>query len=184
MVKITHSIKNLFTGLIGMAGLILSFAGVAFQQIFPWVKFKSDRFLLPRFVEGQKYWEWVYYQLSPFIVQYSSETGESVTTWFYRVNMTITGVICLIGIVTGCIGIVFIKRKTTLTGGLVIIFSMITFATSLPGVYPNFSWGLGAKFTFYGALIIILSAVIGKVVDINEKNREYVSSLLKIWNEE
>ena len=183
MVNITYSIINLFTGLTGMAGLILSFAGVTFQQFVPWIKFKNDRFLLPRFVEGQKYWEWVYYQISPFIVQISSETGESVTTWFYSVYMTITGVICLIGIVTGCIGIVFNKRKTTLTGGLVIIFSMITFATGLPGVYPNFSWGLGAKFTFYGSILTILSAATGKVIDINEKNKEYIS-LLKIWKEE
>jgi len=181
MVKITYTITNIIAGLIGTVGLILSFMGIAFQQFFPWVKFKSDRFLLPRVREGEKFWEWVYYRLSPFIVHYSSETGETVTTWFYRLNMTITGVIGLIGIVVGCVGIALKMRKLTFAGGLTIVFSMITFATSLPGVYPSFAWGLGAKLTFYGAIVIIASAAVGVFFDTSEKNREYVARLIKAW---
>ena len=181
MVKISNKITGLLASISGIGGLILSFLGLTFQQYFPWVKFKSDRFLLPRFREGEVFWEWVYYELSPFILHYNSETGESMTSWFYRLNMTVTGVIGLIGIVVGCVGIALKMRKLTFAGGLTIVFSMITFATSLPGVYPSFAWGLGAKLTFYGALAVIASAAVGVFFDTSEKNREYVARLMKAW---
>ena len=179
--KITHSKINVVSSLTGVCGALLAFLGIVYQQMYPWVTFKTDHFLFPRYRTGEKFWEWMYYQLSPFILRYRSESSTTVTTWFYRTNMTATGAICLIGIALSVVGILFKKRKTTVGGGVIIIFSMILFATSLPGVYPSFSWGLGAKFTFYGALIILLSAVSGIMTDVDEKNRNEVRALLTFW---
>jgi hypothetical protein len=95
--------------------------------------------------------------------------------------MTVTGAICLIGIALSVASIFFKNRKTTVGGGVIIIISMILFSTSLPGVYPSFSWGLGAKFTFFGALIIVLSAVLGIMIDNDERNRYEVRTLLNTW---
>jgi hypothetical protein len=181
MVKISYKITGLLANISGIGGLILSFIGLTFQQYFPWVKFKSDRFLLTRFREGEVFWEWIYYELSPFILHYNSETGEIMTNWFYRVNMTVTGVICAMGIVLSLMGIALSRKKVTLAGGLVIVFSMIAFATSLPGVYPNFNWGWGAKATFYGALLIMLSAALRTIYENGVRNEEYLSSLIKLW---
>jgi hypothetical protein len=179
--EITHSKINVVSVLTGVSGALLAFLGIVYPQLYPWVTFKTDHFLLPRYRTGEIFWEWVYYQLSPFLLKYRSETSTTVTTWFYRTNMTVTGAICLIGIALSVASIFFKNRKTTVGGGVIIIISMILFSTSLPGVYPSFSWGLGAKFTFFGALIIVLSAVLGIMIDNDERNRYEVRTLLNTW---
>jgi hypothetical protein len=179
--KIDISKLNILNGSIGVAGLLLSFVGISFQQFFPWTSFKTDHFLLPRVIEGERYWEWVYYQLSPFILTYRSETGPSVSIWFYRINMTISGLICLIGIGVSIVGILFKKRKTAILGSILVVFSNIIFATSLPGIYPYFTWELGVKFTFYGAIMMLCSALLGIRLDMVEEDYEYVFELKQKW---
>jgi len=179
--NIKHSKLNVVSSLTGAGGALLAFLGIVYPQLYPWVTFRSSRFLLPRYQAGETFWEWVHYQLSPFLLRFRPETSTTVTTWFYRTNMTVTGTICLVGIALSVVSILYKNRKTTIWGGVIIILSMILFATSLPGVYPSFSWGLGAKFTFFGALIIVLSAVSGIMIDIDERNRNEVKELLGTW---
>jgi hypothetical protein len=179
--KKRYSIYYSFFTLVGIFGAIWTFIGVSFPMSFPWITFKSDHFLLPRYIPGEVYWEWVYYELSPFLLKYSSETGISVSTWMYRINMVLVGLICFIGIVVSVISLMYRKPKITILGGGLIILSMIFFGISLPGVYPNFSWGLGAKYTFYGALIIIISAIANITIDIDIKNREMKNKLIDFW---
>ena len=95
--------------------------------------------------------------------------------------MTAAGVICCIGTGIGVIGVVLMKRKLSIFSVGVIIFSMIFFGTSLPGVYPYFSWAEGAQNTFYGAMIILLSAFLGMSFDYYIMNRNVVSEIVEKW---
>lgn len=177
------SITTIGANIIGYIGVISSFVGITFQNIFPWITFKSDRFLLPRYREGLKYWEWVYYQLSPFYLKIKSETDLSISTFFYRENMTAIGIFCIIGIGISLVSIFLRKRKLTIFGGMLIIISMIFFSISLPGAYPNFAWGPGAKSTFIGAFLILISAIFGIFHDNIRRNKEYKNSLIEIWED-
>ena len=173
-----YSKGNLAIIVIGLVGVAMVLSGVTFQDNSPWATFKDDRFL----PSGEdKIWEWVYYQISPFVLKSKPETGESSTSWFYRTNMTAAGVICCIGTGIGVIGVVLMKRKLSIFSVGVIIFSMIFFGTSLPGVYPYFSWAEGAQNTFYGAMIILLSAFLGMSFDYYIMNRNVVSEIVEKW---
>ena len=173
-----YSKVNLIIIAIGLVGVAMVLSGVTFQDRSPWATFKDDHFLPP---DEDRVWEWVYYQISPFVLKSRAETGASSTEWYYRTNMTAAGVICFIGAGLGVIGIVFMKRKTSIFSVGVILFSMIFFGTSLPGVYPYFSWAVGAQNTFYGALIILLSAFLGMFFDNYTMNRNIVSAIVQKW---
>jgi len=173
-----HSTINLAIIAIGLVGVAMVLSGVTFQDSSPWATFKDDRFLPSN---EDRVWEWVYYQISPFVLKSRAETGASSTSWFYRTNMTATGVICYIGAGLGVIGVVLMKRKTSIFSVGVIIFSMIFFGTSLPGVYPYFSWAVGAQNTFYGALILLLSAFLGMIFDYYTMNQNIVSAIIQKW---
>jgi hypothetical protein len=177
------SISTIGANIIGYIGVISSLVGITFQNIYPWITFKSDRFLLPRYREGFKYWEWVYYQLSPFHLKIQSETDLSISTFFYRENMTVIGILCIIGIGISLVSIFLRKRKLTIFGGILIVISMIFFSISLPGIYPNFAWGPGAKSTFIGAFLILLSAFFSILLDNIRRNKEYKNSLIEIWED-
>jgi len=181
--NIKPSITTIGVKIIGLIGVLSSFVGIAFQNIYPWITFRSDRFLLPRYQEGFKYWEWVYYQLSPFYLNIKSETDLSISTFFYRENMTFIGILCLIGIGISVVSIFLRKRKLTILGGILIIISMIFFSISLPGIYPSFAWGPGAKSTFIGALLIIVSAFFGIFHDNIQREKEDINQLLRTWED-
>jgi len=169
--------------IVGLIGVISSFIGIAFQNIYPWTTFRSDRFLLPRYQEGFKYWEWVYYQLSPFYLNIKSETDLSISTYFYRENMTFIGILCIIGIGISLVSIFLRKRKLTIFGGVLILISMIFFSISLPGIYPSFAWGPGAKSTFIGSLLILISAFFGIYNDNIQREKEDKNQLIKTWED-
>lgn len=173
-----YSKINLTLIAIGLVGVVMVLSGVMFQDHFPWATFKDDRFLP---ANEDKVWEWVYYQISPFVLKSRAETGASSTSWFFRTNMTAAGVICYIGAGIAVIGVVFMKRKTSIFSVGMILFSMIFFGTSLPGVYPYFSWALGAQNTFYGAMIILLSVILGIFYDDYDMNRTLAFELIKKW---
>lgn len=173
-----YSKINLAIIAIGLVGVAMVLQGVSFQASSPWATFKDDRFLPSN---EDKVWEWVYYQISPFVLKSRAETGMSTISWFYRTNMTATGVICYIGAGLGMIGVIFMKRKMSIFSVGVILFSMIFFGTSLPGVYPYFSWAVGAQNTFYGALIILLSAFLGMFFDYYNMNRNFASAIIQKW---
>jgi hypothetical protein len=97
--------------------------------------------------------------------------------------MTFIGILCTIGTGISLVSIFLRKRKLTILGGTLIIISMIFFSISLPGIYPKFAWGPGAKSTFIGALLILVSAFFGIYNDNIQREKEDKNQLLKTWED-
>lgn len=147
---------------IGIIGVCLTLVGTIFQSLFPWITFKKGLvFPLPT----PKPWRWVYYQISPFIIRYQLEGDIVQEQWFYKMDTTLIGAICIIGAIIGLIGVFTNIRKINLAGGIMIMFALIGFGTCLPGLYPYIAWESGAKLTFFGSIMLISSAVIGYLKD-------------------
>ena len=176
--KKTEIILEISSRLLGIAGAILAFIGVTFQHLFPWVTFQVQPFPSP---PATKSWQWLYYQISPFLLRYQLEGDIPHETWFYKADATLIGVICLIGAMIGLIGVLMKKRTISFIGGIIVMSSLITFGTCLPGLYPLIAWGFGAKITFYGSFAILTSAIIGYLKDNLQKNRVLLKRLLESW---
>jgi len=159
---------EIFGNVLGTLGVSLAIVGLIFQYNFPWITFEKW-WTVPQ--PAPRPWRLVYYQISPFIIRYHPEGDVSSYQWFYKIDATAIGVTCFVGGIIGLIGVLKKMRKTNLVGGILVMFSLIAFGTSLPGLYPSMAWGMGARFTFYGSLSIMTSALISYTKDFLQKNR-------------
>jgi hypothetical protein len=175
-----YIILNLVSKFAGILGSSLVSLSLIFQNSLPWITFKDEYFLPP---DSKKVWEWVHYKLSPFLLSYRSESQGIVTEWYYRSNMTLVGILCLFGLIIGLVGVLLGKIKTTILGGFIILFSLIVFSTSLPGVYPYFAWGMGSKLVFYGFLLIMSSSALLILAKKVREREVLLDRLEETWKE-
>ena len=153
--------------MLGILGVGLALIGVAFQHLFPWFTFKKA-WLLSH--QGTNSWKWAYYHISPFLIRYRLEDGIPQSLWFYRTDTTLIGVICLIGAMTGLLGVFARAQRINLVGGIIVMFSLPAFGICLPGLYPNIAWGFGAKLIFLGSIAILASTMTGYFKNNLQKN--------------
>jgi len=162
-------------GVIGFASALLS---VAFQEILPWVTFQQEYLLIN---PATKVWEWVYFEISPFLIRYQFESGVARIEWFYKMDSTLIGAMCLAGTAVGLIGVLKKSRIMNLIGGTLVFASLPAFGTSLPGIYPYIAWSSGAKMAIFGSIMLLASASIGYVKDHREKERLSLKNLKEAW---
>jgi len=173
-----ETLIGIASSMLGILGVGLALVGVAFQHLFPWFTFKKA-WLLPQ--QGTNPWKWAYYHISPFLISYRLEGGIPQSLWFYRTDTTLIGVICLIGAMTGLLGVFARAQRISLVGGIIVMFSLPAFGTCLPGLYPNIDLGFGAKLTFFGSIAILASTLTGYFKNNLHKNRRLYKRLIESW---
>lgn len=140
-----------------LVGIALVSVGVLFQQAYPWITFKKGVVLLP---PNPKPWRFIFYEVSPFLLQYQFDEEEIHVEWFYKTDALMVGMMCAIGVITSIIGVLVSRWKLLLLGGSLSMFTLIAFGTCLPGLYPYISWSIGAQYTFYGSILILVASAV------------------------
>ena len=161
----------------GIFGFILVLISTFFPFHFPWATFQDSRVI---YVPAPKL-QWGFYQISPLLISVHIQDETKYHLWFYKNNMILIGLICFIGAIISLIGLLRKRRKINFVGVSFVIFSIIAFGTSLPGVYPYFNWGVGIKLTFYGSLLMFTSTIIFYIKENLQKNRFLYKKLLELW---
>jgi hypothetical protein len=108
-------------------------------------------------------------EISPFVIkiEYSrlndpfGEVFSSYSLFFYGINTSLVGLVCIIGAIAGVVGGVLNRPKLFLTGGILDILGIMAFATCMPGHYIDMQAGWGGIVSTLGIIVIIMSAGFG-----------------------
>lgn len=171
-------ILKAFSIVLGLVGISLLFTGIFFQNYFPWITFRIQPYPQPPVT---KPWQWVFFEISPFVYQLHVQGGVDQIQWYYKLDSTISGIFCLSGVLVYMISMLVKKRWISIMGSIITLFSLLVFGSTLPGYYPSTAWGSGAKLIVYGSFSIIASVILGYVVEEKEKDKMLLKRLLQLW---
>jgi hypothetical protein len=164
---------------LGLIGITLLFTGILFQNHFPWITFRTQPYPQPPVT---KPWQWVFFEISPFVYKLHVQGGVQTFQWYYKLDSTISGIFCLFGAVGYLISIFVKKRWISIFSSIITLFSLLVFGSTLPGYYPSTAWGSGAKLILYGSFSILTSVFLDYIAEDKKNDKKLLERLLQLWS--
>ena len=165
--------------ILGFVGIILMFIGIFYQNYFPWITFRIQPYPQPPVT---KPWQWVFYEISPFVLKTQVQGEIAQLRWYYKIDSTISGFFCLFGVAVYLINILKRNKWIGIISCFISLSSLLVFGSTLPGYFPSTKWGSGAMLIIYGSFCLIASEIFDYIAKDLQKERILYNKLLKLWN--